>query len=82
MLKKIQGAFLGCALGDALGRPFESSLFSDARLAPLVEARAKQRSLWAYSDDTQMMISVAESLLQNKLIEPAHIIQTRERACG
>jgi poly(ADP-ribose) glycohydrolase ARH3 len=79
LLEKMQGAMLGCAIGDALGRPFESSLFSDARLAPLVEARAQRQSLWAYSDDTQMMISVAESLLQKNTIEPEHLVQTLAR---
>jgi poly(ADP-ribose) glycohydrolase ARH3 len=76
LLDKVRGAFLGCALGDALGRPFESSLSSDSRLSPLVERRASQGSLWAYSDDTQMMLSVAESILQKNRVEPEHLIQT------
>ena len=44
-----------------------------------MEARAHRQSLWAYSDDTQMMISVAESLLQKDTIEPEHLAQTLAR---
>ena len=55
------GALLGTFVGDALGMPFEGS---PAELIPehleMVEARLGRGT---YTDDTEMMIALAESLL-------------------
>lgn len=59
---KFRGALLGCFVGDALGLPFEGSS-RDARLAAALEARLAAHDPLGYSDDTQMMIALAESLL-------------------
>jgi poly(ADP-ribose) glycohydrolase ARH3 len=62
--RRRRGALLGCCVGDAFGRPFEGIPRSDARLPALLAGRARSADPWDYSDDTQMMISVAESFLR------------------
>jgi poly(ADP-ribose) glycohydrolase ARH3 len=62
--RRRRGALLGCCVGDAFGRPFAGSSRADSRLAPLLGGRARSVDPWDYSDDTQMMISVAESFLR------------------
>lgn len=60
---KFTGAMLGSAIGDALGAPMEGqpmekfcSVYSQG--LEIIHGR--------YTDDTEMMISVAESLIENK----------------
>jgi poly(ADP-ribose) glycohydrolase ARH3 len=61
---RFRGALLGCMLGDSLGRPLEMMSTGDSRLrATLVQVLDSSHTLH-YSDDTQMMISVAESLVR------------------
>jgi ADP-ribosylglycohydrolase len=62
--RRRRGALLGCYIGDAFARPFEGISRSDPRLATLLGGRARSVDPWDYSDDTQMMISVAESFLR------------------
>jgi poly(ADP-ribose) glycohydrolase ARH3 len=59
----IAGALLGTFVGDALGMPYEGLPGSEvpARLE-MVEAR---RGRGTYTDDTEMMIVLAESLLEH-----------------
>jgi poly(ADP-ribose) glycohydrolase ARH3 len=59
---RFRGAFLGCLLGDAVGRPFEMMSAKDGRIGPALDARLVRSGPWFYTDDTEMMISVAESL--------------------
>src|SRR5438477_2175004 len=73
---RVRVAFLGCFVGDALGRPFESSSQSDPRLGPAVDARAAKAGPWGYSDDTEMMLSVAESLLRRRQVDPEDLLKT------
>jgi poly(ADP-ribose) glycohydrolase ARH3 len=55
------GALLGTFTGDALGMPFEGRRHDDIPVAPeMMDAR---RGRGTYTDDTQMMIALAESLL-------------------
>lgn len=61
---RFRGAFLGCVVGDALGRPFEMMSARDTRLGPGLEAMLSRSGKWSYTDDTQMMIAVAESLMR------------------
>ncbi len=61
---RFRGAFLGCLLGDALGRPFEMMSGNDGRLGPALEALLARSGRLFYTDDTEMMISVAESLVR------------------
>jgi poly(ADP-ribose) glycohydrolase ARH3 len=55
---------LGCVVGDALGRPFETMGASDARLGGLLRAMLVSDAPWRYTDDSEMMIAVAESLVR------------------
>jgi len=58
---KFLGAFIGTAMGDALGAPFEG--FS--RVDPEeIETVAERLPILTYTDDTHMMLGVAESLLR------------------
>jgi poly(ADP-ribose) glycohydrolase ARH3 len=60
---KVLGAFLGTAIGDALGAPFEGYPEVDAEE---IEAVADRQKGLTYTDDTHMMIGIAESLLKNQ----------------
>ena len=58
---------MGTMLGDALGRPFEGAV-GDVR--GQAERRADATLTFGYSDDTEMMIAIAESLLGSERFEP------------
>ena len=64
MRDRFRGAFLGCALGDAIGRPFEMMSATDSRLGSGLGALLARSGRLSFSDDTQMMTSVAESLVR------------------
>jgi poly(ADP-ribose) glycohydrolase ARH3 len=55
------GALFGTFVGDALGMPFEG--LSHAAIPEDVEMVAARRGRGTYTDDTQMMIALAESLI-------------------
>jgi len=58
---KFLGALVGTGVGDALGAPFEGRY----RVRPEeIEAIAGEREVLTYTDDTHMMIGVAESLIR------------------
>ena len=60
---KFLGALVGTGVGDALGAPFEGRY----RVKPEeVEAIAEKREVLTYTDDTHMMIGVAESLIRTR----------------
>jgi poly(ADP-ribose) glycohydrolase ARH3 len=65
---RVRGALLGTFVGDALGMPYEGA---DARQVPaeleMLDARLGRGT---YTDDTQMMIALAESLLRCDVVEP------------
>jgi poly(ADP-ribose) glycohydrolase ARH3 len=97
---RFRGALLGCVIGDAIGRPFETMSPTDERLASSLKVMLSERrsraaakeaaaaaaaaaggggagpasslsssstetiAPWRYSDDGEMMISVAESLVR------------------
>jgi poly(ADP-ribose) glycohydrolase ARH3 len=61
---RFRGAFLGCLVGDAIGRPFEMMSARDGRLGPALRDMLTSRRPWRYTDDGEMMISVAESLVR------------------
>jgi poly(ADP-ribose) glycohydrolase ARH3 len=73
---RFRGALLGCFVGDALGRPFEGAPVSDARLVREPRARASARATWMYTDDTEMMIGVAESLLRRGGLDVLDMLRT------
>ena len=55
---KFIGALVGTVVGDAVGAGFEGR-----RAAEAIEWAADRRELLAYTDDTHMMIGMAESLV-------------------
>jgi ADP-ribosylglycohydrolase len=61
---RFRGALLGCALGDAIGRPFEMMSTSDARLAPALDRHLAASAPLSVSDDTEMTMAVAASLIR------------------
>jgi len=63
MKSKFTGALIGSAIGDALGAPVEG--YSMKRVSSVYGADWKM-ILGRYTDDTEMMIGVAESLIENK----------------
>jgi ADP-ribosylglycohydrolase len=73
------GALLGTFVGDALGMPYEglSSPAVPARLE-MVEAR---RGRGTYTDDTEMMIVLAESLLEHGSVNEERLAQAFLERC-
>lgn len=57
------GALLGTFVGDALGMPFEGA--PPAAVPSSLEMRAARLGRGTYTDDTQMMIALAESLVEH-----------------
>jgi poly(ADP-ribose) glycohydrolase ARH3 len=77
-----QGRFVGCLLGlttgDSLGAPFEgipaeTVYYTDGPIHELL-AHPSSKTL-RYTDDTQMMIGVAETILEKGEIEPGLLAQ-------
>jgi len=60
---KFLGALIGTGVGDALGAPFEG--FFPVTPEDIEQVAARQEVL-TYTDDTHMMIGVAESLIKNR----------------
>ena len=60
---KFLGALIGTGVGDALGAPFEGWYTAEPEE---IKAQAEKRKILNYTDDTHMMIGVAESLIRNK----------------
>ena len=58
---KFFGALIGTGVGDSLGAPFEG--WHEAKLEE-IEALAERREVLTYTDDTHMMIGIAESLIK------------------
>lgn len=62
---KIRGMFLGVAIGDALGMPFESKTYDVVKKVKKREnyrsGRWKKKGSW--TDDTQLTIAVAQAIL-------------------
>ena len=70
-LDRARGALVGTFVGDALGMPYEGSLPQQPpRPFEMVEARLGRGT---YTDDTQMMIALGESLVACGRIEPEHL---------
>jgi poly(ADP-ribose) glycohydrolase ARH3 len=66
---------LGTFLGDAFGRPLEGTSIDDNRLSGLVERRRRSSDPLGYSDDAEMMIFVAESILECGRLDPDHLLR-------
>ena len=67
---KFLGSIVGTAVGDALGASFEGSWGVEE---DEVEDRADKRGTLRYTDDTHMMIGVAQSLIEKKGFDGQHM---------
>ena len=67
---KFLGSLVGTGAGDALGASLEGWRRVDEAE---IRALAEKRSTLAYTDDTHMMIGVAESLIENKGFDGEHM---------
>jgi len=78
MKDRFKGALLGLAVGDALGMPVEGMSASTIR-ARYGEVReflaAPRRALGPgqFTDDTQMTLALAESIVERGRVDPAHV---------
>ena len=71
--EKSLGSLLGAATGDALGAGFEGMYGEEPCV---IEAYAEDREILRYTDDTHMMIGLAESLIEKKGFEGEHMAYT------
>jgi poly(ADP-ribose) glycohydrolase ARH3 len=68
---RARGALIGTFVGDALGMPYEGA---PARSIPAVlEMEDARLGRGTYTDDTQMMIALAESLLRCDVVDPVDL---------
>ncbi len=72
---KFRGVLIGTAVGDALGAPMEGWSFEKAQSAYSDTAGWKMFH-GRYTDDTEMMIGVAESLIRNNGFNGADMART------
>ncbi len=69
-IDQYQGCFLGLALGDTLGAPYEGGPLE--RLLWKSIGKTKDGKL-RYTDDTQMSIDIAASFLKHNAISQDHL---------
>jgi len=76
-LDRFRGCLLGLAVADALGSPFEGldayGIYSAFGSARRIVARPPVAAL-TYTDDTQMTIAVAETLLRDGRVDPDRLM--------
>ncbi len=74
---KIKGTLLGTFIGDSLGRPFEG--FAPTHIVDQIKnksiAELLQIGKGRYTDDTQMTIAMAESLIENNGLDQDALIK-------
>lgn len=73
-----RGALLGTFVGDALGMPFEG--LPSSEIPQDLEMVAARRGRGTYTDDTQMMIALAESLIARGQVDEQHLAQAFQDA--
>ena len=64
---KIMGCFIGGAIGDCMGAPFENVT------APV---SFSDYNSWQISDDTQLTLATCEAILKSKNVSPEKIAET------
>jgi ADP-ribosylglycohydrolase len=78
LLHRFKGTLIGCAVGDALGAPFEGkprSFFNAGTVGFEEFQRLPGFSPGQFTDDTQLTLAVAESLIQCGRFEPSDAAQ-------
>ncbi len=75
---KFLGALVGTAVGDALGMPVEGYDPKQIQLkyGKIREMLSGKLPAGSYTDDTEMMIGVAESLIENRGFNGEHMAKT------
>ncbi len=73
-----RGALLGTFVGDALGMPFEGA--APAEVPEPLEMVNARLGRGTYTDDTQMMIALAESLIEHGRVEEEHLARAFQDA--
>ena len=76
MADRFRGTLLGCLLGDAFGSILEGMSASDPRLEARISRRRVERLPWRYTDDTEMALGVARSLVACGGLNEAHLMDT------
>jgi ADP-ribosyl-[dinitrogen reductase] hydrolase len=75
---KFRGGILGCFLGDAFGAGFERM-----RKGPIMDGPgfSSEKFLGIYTDDTDMTLCLAESILQLGKVDPEDIAKKFSHHC-
>ncbi len=73
---RFRGALLGGLLGDSFGSVLEGISPGDDRLNDLLERRVSRRVPWRHTDDTELTLGVARSLLAVGRVDPGHLLST------
>lgn len=76
MRDRFRGALLGCLLGDGFGSVLEGISATDSRLDALLARRRIERQPWRYTDDTEMALGLARSLIDCGKLDGDHLFQT------
>jgi poly(ADP-ribose) glycohydrolase ARH3 len=71
---RARGALLGTFVGDALGMPYEG--VDGGSIPAVLEMEDARLGRGTYTDDTQMMIALAESLLRTDVVEPGDLARS------
>ena len=86
---KIRGMFLGVAIGDALGMPFESKTYEVVKKVKKRENYRSGRRMKAgsWTDDTQLTITVAKAILEAgsfdmDVIARGHVLAYQKSVAG
>jgi poly(ADP-ribose) glycohydrolase ARH3 len=75
---RARGALLGTFVGDALGMPFEG--VEHRAIPSAVEMVQARLGRGTYTDDTQMMIALAESLIERGQVEEEQLARELQAA--
>jgi hypothetical protein len=75
----VAGALLGTFVGDALGMPYEG--LSAAAIPSRLEMVEARRGRGTYTDDTEMMIVLAESLLEHGCVNEESLAEAFRERC-
>jgi poly(ADP-ribose) glycohydrolase ARH3 len=71
---RARGALLGTFVGDALGMPYEGA--GPGSIPAVLEMVNARLGRGTYTDDTQMMIALAESLLRCDIVDPEDLARS------
>ena len=75
---KFRGAILGCFLGDAFGSGFEGM---DPDKAVFHMSNLSKKFIRNYTDDTDMTLALAESIIQSGKVDPENIAKQFSLNC-